>query len=61
MRSRNLGSFQNDEYHRLGVRKLVVLITLLSLSLVRNMFADNLVVVRDSPIVVVFGDVVVKR
>jgi hypothetical protein len=60
MRSRYLGSFRNDEYHRLGVCELVVLIILLSLSSVRNMFADNLVVVRDSPVVVVFGDVVVK-
>jgi hypothetical protein len=61
MRSRNLGSFRNDEYHRLGVRELVVLIGLFSLSLVRNMSPDNLGVVRDPPGVVVFGDMVVKR
>jgi hypothetical protein len=61
MRSGNLGSFRNDEYPRVGVRELVVLIALFSLSSVRQMFADNLVVVRDPPGVVIFGDVVVKR
>jgi hypothetical protein len=61
MRLGNLGSFRNDEYHRLGVRELVVLIALFSLSSVQKMFADNLVVVRDPPGIVIFGDVVVKR
>jgi hypothetical protein len=54
MRSGNLGSFRNDEYHRLGTRELVVLIALFSLSSVQKMFADNLVVVRDPPGVVIF-------
>jgi hypothetical protein len=60
MRLGKLGSFRNDEYHRLGVRELVVLIALFSLSSVQEMSADNLVVVRDPPGVVIFGDVVVK-
>jgi hypothetical protein len=57
----NLGSFRHDEYQRLGVRKLVVLIALFSLSSVPKIFVDNLVIVRDPPGVVIFGDVVVKR